>query len=1113
MLKIYRVIAGCVAGLCFIPLLLQAQYQANGTAVQLSPQCYRLTTNVTNQAGSVWYLNRVNINQPFDLYFNVMVGCSDIGADGMAFVLQPISTNVGTAGGGLGYQGITPSFVVEFDTYQNTNSGDPSFDHVAIMSNGSVDHTSPNNLAGPVAAQQFLANIEDCMNHVVRFTWDPATTTFRVYFDCVLRLTYVGNIVQNIFGGNPMVYWGWTAATGALTNEHRFCLNYISFNQALRDTAICRGDTVQLNVGTGSAFSWTPAAGLSATNIANPRAFPQTTTTYIATVTDACNQPRVDTVRITVGDTTALRFSLGRDTLLCGGDSLPLNYSRSGVNFLWQNSSTLPAQTLRTPGLYWLQLSNACGIRRDSIQVGNERQPQVNIGPPDTLVCNRAPLNLDATFISLRSPTRYLWDNAHTGPTRTVNGSGTYWVRVENDCGVATDTIRVEYAVAPSPVSLGGPITILCVGDTLQLNAGYQPGVQYRWSTGSTDTAISVTNQGTYRVDLSNRCGALSASVQVDTLSPPRVNLGPDIWACDGDTVTLVVNTSPVNTIFWGNGRTGSPLIVPIINCPGDERITVIVLNTCGSVTDSLVIRHLDPPVWTPLPDTLVCPGEAVTVSLNAAMAAGFRWFDGDSSRSRTFTAPGSYNVSAWNFCGSTLQTFRLRNPAPVQVSLGPDRLLCDGATWGVDLSQPGWTYRWNDGNTSAVRSLTGAGLYWVEVSDGCTTDRDSMRISTENTPDPFSLGPDVTLCRGEVLRLDISAPNAQYRWSNGSTGPRLNTTQAGLIWGQRYNACGAVSDTMRLNYVDPVRIELGADRLLCQGQSLLLNAAWPGASYRWQDGSTQPTFTARESGRYFVTATNACGPVSDSVNLTFDASPAFFSLGPDQTRCIGDSVLLSADIAATPTAPVSYRWFDGTTIANYSATQSGRYWVEVSNRCGTRRDTVFLTFEQLPDPDLGPDTLRCPEERMRVDVSWPNSSYRWHDGFSSPVRYLESAGTYWVDVRNVCGTASDSVRLSDTDCSCTLFAPSAFSPNNDGHNDHFQVFHDCILTRFDVRIYNRWGQLMHQSADPAFLWDGRSPQGGIAPEGVYVWIITYEGFRNKINLKYHQQGTVTVIR
>jgi gliding motility-associated-like protein len=210
-----------------LPCSLSAQqYTINGNAIRNSCNCYTLTSTQQNQSGSVWNNIQINLSQPFDFVFDVRLGCVDAsGADGIAFILQPISTSVGTLGGGLGFGGVSPSIGITLDTYQNTSpDNDPSFDHIAIQTNGVISHSSAaNNLAGPVAISSTSDNVEDCNWHSLRVKWDPLSKTIEAYFDGVLRVTAVKDLVADIFGGNPMVYWGFTGSTGFFHNEQQFC--------------------------------------------------------------------------------------------------------------------------------------------------------------------------------------------------------------------------------------------------------------------------------------------------------------------------------------------------------------------------------------------------------------------------------------------------------------------------------------------------------------------------------------------------------------------------------------------------------------------------------------------------------------------------------------------------------------------------------------------------------------------------------------------------------------------------------------------------------------------------------------------------------------------------
>jgi hypothetical protein len=146
----------------------QTPYVLNGSATQDNCHCYTLTQEIQTQSGSIWNKNKIDLSQPFDYFFNVYLGCKDLdGADGIAFVLQPVSTSLGSTGEGLGFGGIVPSLGVTIDTYQNTNDNDPFYDHIAIQANGDVQHFTANNLAGPVSALSTGGNIEDCQWHIL----------------------------------------------------------------------------------------------------------------------------------------------------------------------------------------------------------------------------------------------------------------------------------------------------------------------------------------------------------------------------------------------------------------------------------------------------------------------------------------------------------------------------------------------------------------------------------------------------------------------------------------------------------------------------------------------------------------------------------------------------------------------------------------------------------------------------------------------------------------------------------------------------------------------------------------------------------------------------------
>lgn len=235
-------------------------YITNGSATQNTCNCYTLTKDINTQSGSVWNSTQINLNQPFDFWFNVFLGCKDAeGADGIVFILQTVANSVGGSGGGMGFGGVVPSIGITLDTWQNTEANDPAYDHIGIQANGQVNHGA--DLAGPVPASATSDNIEDCKWHVLGISWDPVTKYLRSYFDDVLRVEAQVDMVASIFNNNPGVYWGFSAGTGGSNNLQQFCtaLNPGYTTDLANNTTCFNGTPVQVSFG-NTSVSFAPIA-------------------------------------------------------------------------------------------------------------------------------------------------------------------------------------------------------------------------------------------------------------------------------------------------------------------------------------------------------------------------------------------------------------------------------------------------------------------------------------------------------------------------------------------------------------------------------------------------------------------------------------------------------------------------------------------------------------------------------------------------------------------------------------------------------------------------------------------------------------------------------------
>jgi gliding motility-associated-like protein len=89
------------------------------------------------------------------------------------------------------------------------------------------------------------------------------------------------------------------------------------------------------------------------------------------------------------------------------------------------------------------------------------------------------------------------------------------------------------------------------------------------------------------------------------------------------------------------------------------------------------------------------------------------------------------------------------------------------------------------------------------------------------------------------------------------------------------------------------------------------------------------------------------------------------------------------------------------------------------------------------------------------------------------------------------------------------VFVPNAFSPNNDGVNDSWLI-KDIFVKDYVLKVYDRWGRLVFETLDKNKQWDGKDQEGNAAPSDVYVFVLTYTGWRGEFG---NEKGNVTIIR
>jgi gliding motility-associated-like protein len=133
----------------------------------------------------------------------------------------------------------------------------------------------------------------------------------------------------------------------------------------------------------------------------------------------------------------------------------------------------------------------------------------------------------------------------------------------------------------------------------------------------------------------------------------------------------------------------------------------------------------------------------------------------------------------------------------------------------------------------------------------------------------PIDLGSDTSLCIGETLSLDATALNATYLWSDNSSASVLEVTQQGTYWVKLTNSfCSRILDTIVVYYDSVPLVSLGIDTTLCEGDTLILDAAFPNVTYLWSDNSTSHSIKVNEAGTYWVEVSNRCGMGTSNITI-----------------------------------------------------------------------------------------------------------------------------------------------------------------------------------------------------------------------------------------------------
>ena len=267
------------------------------------------------------------------------------------------------------------------------------------------------------------------------------------------------------------------------------------------------------------------------------------------------------------------------------------------------------------------------------------------------------------------------------------------------------------------------------------------------------------------------------------------------------------------------------------------------------------------------------------------------------------------------------------------------------------------------------------------------------------------------------------------------------------------------------------------------------------------------------EPGSYTITVqeTSEFGCAGELKSGVVQVNAPELVLGSDTYICEGDIFEITPDDEYD-----SYLWNDGSTGSSYITDLEGWITLEVTDAAGCPAiDSMYLSVYDVPEVDLGPDTVVCGDEGVELDGGTDGISYEWSTGEISQyiTVYMGGQEEIRVDVENIYGCfGSDTVMVNN--CSVEFYfrdIPTAITPSDgNGLNDYWVIDKLASFSQAVVEIFDRWGTLVWKS-EPGYSnpWDGRNMKGEEMPMDSYHFVIE---LNNEIE-DDHVTGIITVIR
>ncbi len=943
---------------------------------------------------------------------------------------------------------------------------------------------------------------------------------------------------------------------------------------AASSPVLCNGGTTGIATvtptgGAGSyTYNWTPSGGTGATTTGLAAG------TYTATVTDANGCTITATTTITQ-PTALTAVATASPVLCFGGTtgstSVTLTGGTGAYTYSWSPSGgTSASATGLIAGVYVVTATDANGCTITATATVTEPTALAATTSFTQTTCGSANGSAAVAVTGGTTTYTYLWSpSGATAATASNLLSGVYSCLITdlNGCTL-TATVNVPSANSPT-VTIGVPTMLSCFGGnngsaTASSTGGTTP-YTYFWSNADADSIAGNLIAGTYTVTVTdaNGCSDTSAVTITEPTLLTSAATSTDVLCFGGSTGTAAVTeTGGVGpyTYSWspsGGTSNSEPALIA-----GAYTVTVTDANNCTTTATTTVN---EPPAltftatFTPVSCFAGTDGTTTATAGGGLGAYSYAWSpSGGTAATEINLAAGVYSciVTDGNGCSASATT-TVTEPSAITSTSSFTQATCNASNGSATVVPSGgsgaFTYAWSpSGGTTATASNIAAGAYTCLITDanGCTLTV-SVTVQNANAPTVTIGVPTMVSCfagtNGSATASSTGGTGPfSYLWSNADADSIAGNIGAGTytVTVTDVNGCTS-SATVLITEPSLLNVQASATpATVCEGSPVTLSAnaggGTPTYTYGWLPGplvgATQ-NITPTATTTYVVTVSDANGcTVSAPVVVTVNAMPVAILSANNTSGCAPLCVNFTDASTLTSGTITSWSWDfgDQTTSTQqnpshcYTTAGSHDVILTVTTASGcTQTITManYITVYSVPVAAFGagplPTTILNPNITF-TDLSFNANSWLWSFGDltnssstdQNPTFTYPDPTCYMVilEVTSFDGcidTASQEVCI-DPDVS--IYVPNTFTPDENGTNELFiPVTVGINPEKFEMWIFDRWGNVIFYTDDINEGWDGRViGSSEICQQDTYVWKISVKDMLDK---KHELLGHVNLIK